>query len=131
MRFTYVSGANNTVTDKTVSDGSTLSTAGQPFGDAGQDVVIYKILVGLPVANGNIVLKNKAVTGAFATDTSDIAFKMTIPATISYQFTNANGNSNVVDFGVKGLQLDGGNIQIDQTMQVTVIWQTLSEAKEG
>lgn len=120
MRCTYIASANNTVSTQTLSDGSSVETAGAPLGASGQDVLVYKIIIGLPVANGNIVVFNKAKAMAFATDTSNIAAKITLPATITYQFTTPVLNE--WDFGPEGLQLDGGNIQIDQTMQITVIW---------
>ena len=130
MHVTYIGSSNNTVATATLSDGSTLSTAGQPLGDANQDVYIYKIIVGLPVASGNIVVKNKAVTGVIATDTSDIAFKATLPGTINYQ--GSYTYPTVYDFSDQTpLQVDGGNVIIDQTMQVTIIWQPVSEASEG
>jgi hypothetical protein len=130
MHVTYIGSSNNTVATATLADGSTLSTAGQPLGDATQDVLIYKIIIGLPVANGNIVVKNKAVSGILATDTSDIVFKATIPGTISSSFSYAY--PTVYDFGDQTpLQVDGGNVIIDQTMQVTVIWQPASEQQEG
>jgi hypothetical protein len=130
MRFTYIASANNTTATATLSDGSTLSTAGQPLGNVGQDVYVYKIIVGLPVSAGNIVLKNKAVAMAFATDTSDTALKITLP---TYSTTNVllSMREQVIDFGNSPLQLDGGNVQIDQTMQVTVLWEFVSEAREG
>ena len=120
MKFKYISGANNTTATVTLDDGSSISTAGLPLAKAGTDVVIYKIFVGIPVGGGNIVLKNKALAMAFATDTSDSAFKYTYPATLtsSYQYVYPT----TFDFGEKGLTLDGGNVQIDQTMQVTVLW---------
>ena len=129
MHYTYIGSSNNTVATATLADGSTLSTAGQPLGDATQDVYIYKIIIGVPVASGNIVVKNKAVTGVIATDSSDIAMKITIPGTISSSYTYMY--SNVYDFSAQPLQVDGGNVIIDQTMQVTVIWQPVSEAQEG
>ena len=135
MRYTYIGSSNNTVATATLSDGSTLSTAGQPLGDVSQDVIIYKIIIGLPVASGNIVVKNKAVTGVIATDTSDIAFKATLPGTISSSYTYAY--PTVYDFSIPdgkfggGLQVDGGNVIIDQAMQVTVVWAPVSEVSEG
>ena len=132
MHYTYLGSSNNTVATATLSDGSTLSTAGQPLGDVTQDVYIYKIIIGAPVASGNIVVKNKAVTGVIATDTSDIAFKATLPGTITYQ---ASYNyPTIYDFTVPGgggLQVDGGNVIIDQSMQVTIVWQPVSESEEG
>ena len=135
MHVTYIGSSNNTVATATLSDGSTLSTAGQPLGDVSQDVVIYKIIIGLPVASGNIVVKNKAVTGVIATDTSDIAFKATLPGTITYQ--GSYTYPTVYDFSIPGgkfgggLQVDGGNVIIDQTMQVSVLWMPVSELSEG
>ena len=130
MHVTYIGTSNNTVATATLQDGSTLQTAGQPLGDVTQDVLIYKIVIGQPVASGNIVVKNKAVTGTIATDTSDIVFKATLPGTLSSSYTYAY--PTVYDFGNQTpLQVDGGNVIIDQTMQVTVIWQPASEAQEG
>lgn len=127
MKFTYLTTANNTVGTKTLSDGSSLSTAGQPLGAVGKDVVVFKIFVGVPVGSGNIVLKNKAVAMAFGTDTSDTAFKYTFPATLTS--SKEYDYEKVFDFGLKGLQLDGGNVQIDQTMNVTVIWDFAEQSK--
>jgi len=107
--FTYVGSANNT-------------TNGVSLGAAGQDVLVRGLIIGKPVANGSVTLYNKAV--AFNGDTSDIAFKVTLPATISSSYTYAY--QTVYDFTYggmsKGLELDGGNVQVDQDMQVTVIW---------
>lgn len=105
MKYTYAAAANAT-------------TNGVALGAAGQDVIVYKLIVGLPVASGNIILYNKAV--AYSGDTSNIAFKTTLPSTITYQYSYP-----VIrewDFGPKGLQLDGGNLMVDQAMQVTVVW---------
>jgi hypothetical protein len=110
MRYTYAGAANS-------------STNGVALGVSGQDVYVKKLIIGLPVATGNVYLYNKSV--AYSGDTDNIACKFTIPSTISYQYTNANGNSNVIDFasgGKGGLQLDGGLLMIDQAMQVTVVW---------
>ena len=105
MQFTYAAAANDT-------------TNGVALGAAGKDVLVYKLIIGLPVASGNVKLYSKAV--AFSTDTSNIAFKTTLPSTITYQY--AYPVVREWDFGPKGLQLDGGNLMVDQAMQVTVIW---------
>lgn len=105
MQYTYAASANNT-------------TNGVSLGAAGQDVRVYKVLIGLPVASGSVTLFNKAT--AFNNDTADRAFRTTLPATISSSYTYAY--ETVYDFGAKGLQLDGGNLQVDQAMQVTVVW---------
>ncbi len=111
----------------TYQSASNTATNGTALGAAKQDVIVYKVMVGLPVATGNIILYNKSV--AFSGDTSNIAFKATIPAAVSYQYTNANGNKTEWDFGPNGLQLDGGNLMIDQTMQVTVLWEPKDESR--
>lgn len=126
MKATYIGSANNTTATVTMYDGSTLSTAGQPLGVPGTDVVIYKILIGVPVGSGNIVVKNKAVAMAFATDTSDNVFKYTFPATLTS--SKQYDYDTDIDFGIKGMQVDGGNVQIDQTMQVTVLWDFAPQA---
>ena len=77
------------------------------------------------MASGNIILYNKNV--AYSTDTSDIAVKVTLPATITYQYTTPVAVE--YDFGEQGLQLDGGNLMVDQAMQVTAIWEPKDEAK--
>ena len=104
MRFTYAAAANNT-------------TNGVALGASGQDIKVTKIIIGVPIANGNITLYNKAE--AFGSDTENIAFKYTLPATLtaSYEYKL----DRVIDFG-EGLQLDGGNLNVDQAMQVTVCW---------
>jgi len=105
-RFTYAGAANN-------------STNGVALGAAGQDVRVFKMFIGLPVASGNLTLYNKAV--AFNADTADIAFKYTFgsdvaPEAMSYVEVRE------FDFGPEGLQLDGGNFQQDQACQVTIVW---------
>lgn len=118
MKKTYIAAANNTVASKTFYNGDTLSTAGQPLGTAGQDVRVYKLIIGVPVASANITLFDKvAVT---ASDTSDIAAKYTLPGTLtaSYEFPY----ERIIDFGKDGFPLDGGNVQIDQNLQLTVLW---------
>ncbi len=109
MRYTYASAANNT-------------TNGVSLNSAGRDAFVKKIIIGVPVASGSITLYNKAT--AFNSDTSDIAFKYTLgadiaPADMTYQYNREITLSSEFN---PGLQLDGGNLQVDQAMQVTVIW---------
>lgn len=120
MKFKYIAAANNSTATVTRDDGSTVSTAGQPLEKVGTDVRIYKIVLGVPVASANVTVFNKDT--AFATDTADIAFKGTLPATITYQYTTKNGDINSWDFGPKGLPIDGGNVMCDQACQITVIY---------
>ena len=105
MRVLYAGAANNT-------------TNGIALGASGQDIKVTKLIVGAPVATVNITLYNKAE--AFNGDTANIAFKYThgsdiAPADMDFV------EERIFDFG-EGLQLDGGNLQVDQAMQVTVLW---------
>lgn len=105
LRHKYMGSANNT-------------SNGQALGEASQDVRLFRLVIGQPVASANITVYNKAV--AFNGDTANIAAKYTLPATLttSYQFPY----ERVIDFGPEGLPLDGGNIQIDQALQLTAIF---------
>jgi hypothetical protein len=122
MKFKYIAAANTTVGNVTLDSGAVLSTAGQPLEDTSVDVRIYKIILGVPVASANITIYNKATVTT--SDTSNIAAKLTLPATISYQATNANGFKVEWDFGPKGLPVDGGNVMCDQACQITVLYGT-------
>lgn len=102
MKSTYIP-ADNTATN------------GVALGAAGQDVRVYKVIIGLPVDGKYVALFNSAVAVGGAT--ANLAAKITQP-------TAAAGKDwvRVVDFGPEGLVLDGGNVQINDTMQVTVLW---------
>lgn len=116
MLFTFQSAANAT-------------TNGTALGTDGKDIYVKKLIVGKPVSAASIYLYNKSV--AFSGDTSDIAFKATMGATISYQFTDSVSNQVVYDFtgeGNPGLQLDGGLLMQDQACQVTVIWEYVDQS---
>jgi hypothetical protein len=62
---------------------------------------------------------------AFATDTSDIAFKVVLPATLTTSYQYPVITEYKFD---KPLQLNGGNLMVDQAMLVTVIWEVADEA---
>lgn len=99
--------------------GSNTTTNGTALGAAGQDIRIYRLVIGAPVASGNIYLYN--ITNPVNGATTNIAAKITLPATLPT--TGAVTSGNVIDFGPTGLPVtDGGNIIMDQTMQVSVIW---------
>jgi hypothetical protein len=99
------------------TNGVALST------DAQRDVVVHKLIVGTPVSAGNVWLRT--ITNPISASTANIAFKMTLP---TFSTTNVNPGVFVVDFGPAGLPLNqGGNLEIDQTMNVTVIWDYLDE----
>ena len=103
MFATYVASSNS-------------ATNGTALGSAGQDVRVFKLLVGLPTDASTVTLYtiSNPVGGA----STNIAYKLTQP-------TAGAGKDWVrsVDFGQYGLPLgDGGNVVIDGTNNVTVVW---------
>jgi len=106
MRQTYINTA----------DSNTVGVLGNP----GQDVRLFKLLIGNPADGDVLTVFNSSV--AYAAQTENIAFKLTQP-------TAAAGKDWVreVDFGPEGLPLDGGNVIVDATMQVTAIWDLAPE----
>lgn len=111
MQATYIAASN------TATNGTALGA------DTQSDVRLFKLIIGAPVASGNITVYtiNNPVNGA----TTNIAAKLTLPATLPTTGSEVGGV--VKDFGPKGLPLaQGGNIVIDQTMQVTAIWELAS-----
>jgi len=118
MRYTYVN-ADNSAGDATA------------FGAAGQDVLVKKIIFGLPTDGGITILHNAAVAAGHASGMGSIA---TANAALKHtQATHAAGTDfeRFIDFtsdGSQGLQLDGGSIHTDEA-QVTVIWETADEAR--
>lgn len=104
----------------TYQAGSNTATNGTALGAAGQDIRVYKIIIGAPVASGNVYLTSITNPIGSAIVASQTVFRATLPATLP---TTGASVTNVFDFGQYGLPLtDGGNLLIDQTMQVTVIW---------
>lgn len=113
MQFTYV---NTTTTGTTPA---TVLNATSP-------IVIRKILVGNPVVSGNITVFNEG--NALSNNTTQIAYKKTFPASFSniqpetqidFRSTSSQGGSTADD----GIFCQAGaSIAIDQTMQVTVMW---------
>lgn len=108
----------------TFAPSSNTATNGVALGtDAQRDVVVYKVIVGTPVNAGNVWLYN--ITNPLGSSTANIAFKTTLP---TFSTTNINPGAYMFDFGPYGLPLpQGGNLQIDQTMNVTVVWGYLDE----
>ena len=103
MNVTYVASSNE-------------ATNGTALGTAGQDVRVYKLLVGLPTDSSKVRLYT--ISNPIGTASTNIAFQLTQP-------TAGAGKDWVreVDFGQYGLPLDGGgNVVIDGTNNVTVIW---------
>lgn len=112
MQFTYV---NATTTGTTPA---TVILASGP-------VVIRKILIGNPVNSGNVTLFSEG--NALSNNTTQIAWKNTYTSAVSesskrdfdFRATSSQGGS-VGDDGI--FCQNGASIAIDQTMQVTVLW---------
>lgn len=105
MQTTYVPSSNT-------------ATNGVAIGSAEQDIRIYQLIIGAPVAAGNITLYN--ITNPINGSTANIAAKWTLPASLP---TTGASLNNTLNFGALGFPLpQGGNIIIDQSMQVTVVW---------
>lgn len=102
----------------TFQAGSNTSTNGTAIGSAGQEVVVKKLIIGTPVSAGNIVLSQ--ITNPVNGASTNIAAKITLP---TFSTTNINPGVYILDFGPEGLPLNqGGNVTIDQTMNVSVVW---------
>lgn len=98
--------------------GTNTATNGTAIGSAEQDVVVKKLIIGSPVSAGNIWLYK--ITNPLNASTANIAAKITLP---TFSTTNINPGLYVLDFGPEGLPLNqGGNLIIDQTMNVSVVW---------
>lgn len=100
--------------------GTNTATNGTQIGDDSDgDIRVYKLIIGTPVSAGNVWLYN--ITNPLNASTANIAFKTTLP---TFSTTNVNPGMYVIDFGPFGLPLpQGGNIIMDQTMNVTVVWE--------
>ncbi len=95
---------------------SNTATNGTALGAAGQDIRVWKLLVGAPTDASTVTLYN--ITNPIGGASTNIAYKLTQP-------TAGAGKDWVreVDFGPYGLPLtDGGNVVIDGTNNVTVVW---------
>jgi len=114
MKVTYIPSSNT-------------STNGVALGNFGEDVRLFQLIIGAPVAAGNISVYSisNPVNGA----STNLAAKITLPA--SLPTTGAITSGNVLDFGPYGLPLaEGGNIIIDQTMQVTAVWELADNSQK-
>lgn len=110
MRATYIASSNT-------------ATNGAALGAVDEDVRVFKILVGLPTDTSTVVVSN--ITNPVSGATTNIAFKLTQP-------TAAAGKDWVreVDFGPFGLPLtSGGNVEINGTNNVTVLWESADNAQ--
>ena len=111
MLFTYIASDNT-------------GTNGTALGAAGQDVRVYKVIVGLPVDGKYVAIFNSAVAVGGAT--TNLAAKITQP-------TAAAGKDWVreIDFTTgdsQGLQLDGGAVHTNSS-QVTVLWEVADQTE--
>lgn len=108
----------------TFAPSTNASTNGVALGaDSNRDVVVQKLIIGTPVSSGNVWLRT--ITNPLSLSTANIAFKTTLP---SFSTTNINPGVYVIDFGPSGLPLNqGGNLEIDQTMNVSVVWDYLDQ----
>lgn len=105
MQTTFARVANNT-------------TNGVALGAADQDIVVYDVFVGLP-ANGNIVTLYD-VSNPVNNSNTDVVWRFTMP---TFSTTNINPGSYHFHFP-QGLPLrSGGNLMVDGTNNVTVVWE--------
>lgn len=111
MNVTYIPSSN------TATNGVALST------QAGRDVVVWQILVGVPTDASTVTVYD--ITNPVNGATTNIAFKLTQP-------TAGAGKDWVRDVVFpKGLPLrEGGNVVSDATNAITVLWDYLDEADQ-
>lgn len=106
----------------TYQAGTNTATNGTVLDAGGQDVFVHQIIIGLPVAGGTIALYN--INNPLGSSSANLAFKVVLP---TFSATNPNPGVYSIEFP-KGLPLgQGGNLQIDNTMNVTVVWSLASE----
>lgn len=101
------------------------ATNGTALGNSGEDVTVFKILVGLPTDGSTLTVYN--ISNPVAGASTNIAYKLTQP-------TAAAGKDWVreIDFGKYGLPLSGGgNVVINGTNNVTVIWGLTDNSQAG
>lgn len=116
MYTTYLNTTNST-------------TGGTPLDTTGKNVEVYRMIVGNPVANGNIWGYNENNVGNVSNITG-LVMKMTLPSSFAtgqlpftIDFTDQAGHGMML--------LGGGTIAIDQTMQVSVIWDYAHQPQVG
>lgn len=105
LRFTHVNAANST-------------TNGTALGADNEDITVYKLIIGKPVAAAVIRLFN--IQNPIGTAETNLVMKLTLPATLP---TTGARLVEEVSFGEGGIRLgEGGNISIDQDVEITVLW---------
>ncbi len=96
------------------------TTGGTQLSSTVQNVEIVKIIVGAPVANGNIWIYDINNVGN-VTNTTGLVSKLTLPSSFAtgqlpftIDLTDAQGHGIIL----KG----GGTVAIDQAIQATFVW---------
>lgn len=117
MNFTYIASDNT-------------ASAATALGAAGQDVLVKKVIFGLPADGKGLVIYNKAVAFGHASGIGSV--DSANRAAFISQPTAAAGKDWVreVDFtglGNPGLQVDGGAVHTDAS-QVTIVWELADQA---
>ena len=109
MKTTFLSASN------------TSSATGQTLGlDPKQNIQIMKIIIGSPVSSGNLWFFHNQNAGVY-TSTTGLAMKLTLGSAIPT--TQTPIVIDLTDNAANGMVLSmGGAFYIDQTMQVTVLW---------
>ena len=111
MNVTYIASSN------TATNGTALG------GDTARDVVVWQILVGVPTDGSTVTVYS--ITNPVAAATTNIVYKLTQP-------TAAAGKdwvrSVVFEHGLPCNE--GGNVVIDGTNNVTVLWDYLDEVDQ-
>lgn len=106
----------------TFAIGTNVATNGAILDTNGQDVIVDQLLIGSPVAGATVALYN--INNPLGSSTANLAFRTVLP---TFSTTNVNPGVYSIPFP-KGLPLgQGGNLQIDNTLNVTVIWRLASE----
>ncbi len=101
------------------------NASGTAFGADGDDVEIFKLIVGNPTTSANIYLFHEINPGS-SSNTTGLVFKHTAPGTLAtgqlpYEIDLTDGSGH-------GLILNsGGSVIIDQSLQLTVLWAPASE----
>ena len=105
---------------------SNTATNGIALGaDPQRDVVLDGIFIGLPVNAGNVTVYT--ITNPVNGATTNISLKITLP---TFSTTNINPGVYNLDFDPGIVLNQGGNVMIDQTMNVSVTWHYLDEQED-
>jgi hypothetical protein len=110
MQSTYIASSNT-------------ATNGTALGAGDNDVTVFRVLVGLPTDTSTLTIYN--ISNPVNAATTNIAYKLTQPTAAAGKEWQRN-----IDFGAKGLQLSsGGNVVIDGTNNVTILWELTDEVQ--